>query len=90
MEARMAKSKQVKREMIRRQFDGIDENSIFIRQINKIVKNIPTWRGIPNYSSTPYEFFADYLRDYYEVTLNQCDEICKMLKEYYKISKFYH
>ena len=40
MEVRMAtKSKQVKREMIRRQFDGIDENSIFIRQINKIVKN---------------------------------------------------
>jgi hypothetical protein len=39
MEARMAKSKQVKREMIRRQFDGLDENSIFIRQLNKIVKN---------------------------------------------------
>lgn len=38
MEARMAKSKQVKREMIRRQFDGLDENSIFIRQLNKIVK----------------------------------------------------
>lgn len=33
------KSKQVKREMIRRQFDGLDENSIFIRQLNKIVKN---------------------------------------------------
>lgn len=64
----------------------ISEKQIF----NEIVKNMPTWRGIPNDSSTPYEFFSDYLRDYYEVTLHQCEEICKMLKEYYNISKFYY
>lgn len=39
MKTKIAKSKQVKREMIRRQFDGLDENSLFIRQINKIVKS---------------------------------------------------
>ena len=38
---------------------------------------------------TLYEFFADYIRDYYDVTLKQCDEICKMLKAHYKVEKFY-
>ena len=38
---------------------------------------------------TLYEFFSDYIRDYYDVTLKQCDEICKMLKVYYKAEKFY-
>lgn len=37
---------------------------------------------------TLYEFFADYIRDYYDVTLKECDEICKMLKVYYNV-KFY-
>ena len=48
------------------------------------------WNGRIGDSSSPYEYFSDYIRDYYDVTLKQCDEICKMIKEYYGIKKFYY
>jgi len=57
---------------------------------NEIVKERPTWKGRMGDSTTPYEYWTDYLRDYYEITLSQCDEICKRLKEYYKIEHFYY
>lgn len=46
--------------------------------------------GRIGYSTTPYEFFADYIRDNYDVTLKQCDEICKKLKAHFRIKKFYY
>ena len=48
------------------------------------------WNGRFKGSSSPYEYFSDRIRDYYDVTLSQCDTLCKMLKEYYKIDKFYY
>ena len=56
---------------------------------NDVIKKIPIWKGIPNDSSSPCEFFTDYLRDNYELTLQQCDELCESLKSFYKIDKFY-
>jgi hypothetical protein len=60
-----------------------DTNEIF----NEIVSN--GWSGRIGDSTTPYEYWVDYIRDYYDVTLKQCDEICKMIKEHYKIKLFY-
>lgn len=48
------------------------------------------WNGRIGDSTTPYEFFVDYIRDNYDVTLKQCDEICKMLKKHFNINKFYY
>lgn len=48
------------------------------------------WNGRIGDSSTPYEYFSDYIRDNYDVTLGQCDEICKTIKKHYKIERFYH
>ena len=43
----------------------------------------------PSGNGSYYEYFSDYIRDYYEVTLRQCDVLCKMIKEHYQIKKFY-
>jgi hypothetical protein len=48
------------------------------------------WNGRIGSSSSPYEYFSDYIRDYYDVTLKQCDLLCKMLKEHYQIEQFYY
>lgn len=48
------------------------------------------WNGRISDSTTPYEYFSDYIRDYYDVTLKQCDLLCKMLKEHYQIERFYY
>lgn len=45
---------------------------------------------MPSENGSPYEYFSDYIRDYYEVTLRQCDMLCKMIKEHYKIELFYY
>ena len=45
---------------------------------------------LPYGNGSPYEYFSDYIRDYYDVTLKQCDEICKMIKEHYGIKRFYY
>jgi hypothetical protein len=57
---------------------------------SEVIKTIPTWKGIPDDSSTPYEYFVDYLRDNFELTTDQMDEIALMLRGYYQIEKFYH
>ena len=56
---------------------------------NEIVSKVK-WNGRIGDSTTPYEYFADYILDYYDVTLKQCDEICKMIKEHYGIKRFYY
>lgn len=48
-----------------------------------------TWSGRCGDSMTPCEYFSDHLRNYYDLTLAQCDEVCKMIKEYYGIAAFY-
>ena len=48
------------------------------------------WNDRIGDSTTPYEYFSDYIRDHYDVTLEQCDEICKMIKEHYGIKRFYY
>lgn len=45
---------------------------------------------MPSENGSPYEYFSDYIRDYYEVTLRQCDMLCKMIKEHYGIKRFYY
>ena len=55
---------------------------------NEIVSKVK-WNGRIGDSSSPYEYFSDYIRDNYNVTLRQCDEICSMIKEHYKIKLFY-
>lgn len=58
---------------------------------NEIVKGFgEKWNGRIGSSMCPYEYFADYIRDYYDVTLKQCDEICAMIKEHYGIKRFYY
>lgn len=47
------------------------------------------WNGNIGDSTTCYEYFSDYIRDNYEVTLRQCDLLCKMIKQHYQIEKFY-
>ena len=56
----------------------------------EIISERPTWNGRMGGSHSPYEYWADWLRDNYDLTLKQCDEICRWLKEYYKIEKFYY
>ena len=40
-------------------------------------------------SGSVYEFLTDYIRDYYDVSLRQCDKIARMLKDHYEFEKFY-
>ena len=48
------------------------------------------WNGHIGDSTTPYEYFSDYIRDYYDVTLKQCELLCEMIKQHYKIERFYY
>lgn len=48
------------------------------------------WNGRIGDSTTPYEYFSDYIRDYYDVTLKQCELLCEMIKQHYKIEQFYY
>ena len=48
------------------------------------------WNGRIGDSTTPYEYFSDYIRDYYDVTLKQCELLCEMIKQHYKIERFYY
>lgn len=48
------------------------------------------WNDRIGDSGSPYEYFSDYIRNNYDVTLKQCDEICKMIKEHYGIKQFYY
>ena len=58
---------------------------------DSIVKEFgENWNGRIGDSSSPYEYFTDYIRDYYDVTIKQCDLLCKMIKEHYKIEQFYY
>ena len=82
--------KRVLREVWTSQTEGnIDE--IFqeiITHFNKkdILRNLSEYGGE---NGSPYEFFTDYLRDYYNISLKDCDLICKKLKEYYDLPFFY-
>ncbi len=58
---------------------------IFSDVINRLGK----WRGTPRGNGSAYEYFSDLLKDNYDITLKQCDEICSALKKYYGIKKFY-
>ena len=55
---------------------------------NEIVSKVK-WNGCIGDSTTPYEYFSDYIRDNYDVTLGQCDLLCEMIKQHYRIEKFY-
>lgn len=70
-----------------------------VQQTNKIFKEIigqfshytengrkPPYNGC----STPYEFWSDYIRDNYNVTLKQCDELCRRIKKHFGIKEFYY
>ena len=55
----------------------------------EVIKERPHWDGKIGSSSSAYEYFSDYLRDNFGITIKQCDEVCRMLKEHYGIKKFY-
>ena len=55
----------------------------------EIISEMPTWKGVPSGNGSAYEYLSDYIRDYYDVTMKQCEEICEWLREYYNIKKFY-
>lgn len=58
---------------------------------NEVIKKFgKVWNGRIGYSSSPYEYFADHLRDHYDLTLWQCDEVCRMIRDYYGIKCFYY
>ena len=54
---------------------------------NEIIKE--GWSGRVGSSSSAYEYWSDRIKDNYDVTLLQCNEICLMVREYYNIKKFY-
>ena len=60
---------------------------IFNEVVNAFGK---VWNGRIYGCSSPYEYFTDHLRDNYGLTLKQCDEICRMIKDYYGIKRFYY
>ncbi len=55
---------------------------------NSIVANRPTF-NVNLDGETPYGYFSDFIKDNYDVTLVQSDEICRMLEEHYSIKNFY-
>ena len=55
---------------------------------NEITTSI-VWRGTPKGNGSPYEYFSDYIRDNYDVTLKECADLCRMLREHYKIDNFF-
>ncbi len=57
---------------------------------NEIISKRPKWNGNIKDSSSAYEYWVDYLRDMYDLTMKQADEICRMLKTHYKIEHFYY
>ena len=63
-------------------YDTVDE--VF----NDIIKNI-VWRGTPKGNGSPYEYFSDYIKDYYRMSLRDSDEVCRRLRDYYQIKKFH-
>lgn len=57
---------------------------------NEVVKEYgKVWNGRINGCGSPYEYFVDHLRDYYDLTLEQSYEVCKMIKKHYNIKRFY-
>lgn len=48
------------------------------------------WNDRIGDSTCPYEYFADHLRDNYDLTFRQCNEVCEMIKEHYNIEHFYY
>ena len=63
-------------------YDTVDE--VFNDITSKIV-----WKGTPRGNGSPYEFFSDYINDYYRMTLLDNDKVCKKLKDFYGIKEFY-
>ena len=61
------------------------------RKTSDIFKEIVKegWSGNIKDSSTPFEYWSDRIKDNYDVTLLQCNMLCKMIKQHYKIKKFY-
>ena len=44
---------------------------------NEVVKEYgKVWNGRINGCGSPYEYFVDHLRDYYDLTLEQSYEVC--------------
>lgn len=41
-------------------------------------------------SGSVYEYLTDFIRDYYDVTLAQCDRVSKRIAQHYEIKHFYH
>lgn len=61
-----------------------DTQSIF----NEIIKE--GWSGRIGDSCSPYEYWCDRIKDNYDVTLSQCGELCKMIRDYYNVKRFYY
>lgn len=40
-------------------------------------------RCVNGENSSPCELLADYIKDYHNVSLKVCDEVCEMLKRFY-------
>lgn len=55
----------------------------------EIIRTLGDWNYCIGDSSCPYEFFSDYIKNNFDVTLKQCDELCRMIKNYYNINEFY-
>lgn len=61
-----------------------DTNAIF----DELIKE--GWDGNIGDSCSPYEYWSDRIRDNYDVTLKQCADICKMIRNHYRIRRFYY
>ena len=61
-----------------------DTNAIF----DELIKE--GWNGSIGNSCSAYEYWSDKIKDNYDVTLKQCADICKMIRNHYRIRRFYY
>ena len=61
-----------------------DTNAIF----DELIKE--GWSGNIGNSCSAYEYWSDKIKDNYYVTLQQCAQLCKMIRNHYRIRRFYY
>lgn len=68
-----------------------DDEVIFNELITTFKDKFAISRGVTKIcSSSVYEYLTDYIRDYYDVTLWQCNRIAKRVSDHLGIKHFYH
>lgn len=71
--------------------ETMDDEVIFNELISTFKDKFAISRGVAkSCSSSVYEYLTDYIRDYYDVTLYQCDRVAKRVSNHLGIKHLYH